>query len=160
MRSEDRTAAGWFSKLKTMEDRGNKSHTKKKCPIDPESLNNPILRHCPYETWSQGAHPVEALGRQTVVSIQYWCLSEPCTKPGRVNRVICTKIQLWEITPHIATSIPRQTSSGTKSATSGISETFPTECSPDLKCVLEHFQYGFVQYHKSLRKNDDIAIPT
>ena len=111
-----------------MEDRGNKSHTKKvpnRSRVPKKLFGGQSL----YKTWSQGAHPVVALGRQRVVSIQYWCLSEPCTKPGRVYRVICTKIQLWEITPHIATSIPRQTSSGTKSVTSGISETFSTECS-------------------------------
>ena len=119
--------------------------TQKKSHTDPKSLKKLCGGQSLYKTWSQGAHPVEALGRQTVVSVQYWCLSEPCTKPGRVYRVICTKIQLWEITPHIATSIPRQTSSGTKSVTSGISETFSTECSPDLKRVLERLQYRFVR---------------
>ena len=98
------------------------------------------------ETWSPAVHQVEALEQLTIVEGLCLFLSVQCTQPGRnyhriespyfkVHAVVIfgsfiymqfcgqSKWGPGEITPHIATSIPRHTNSGTKSATSGISET-------------------------------------
>ena len=97
------------------------------------------------ETWPPTDHPVEALEQPTIVEGLCLFLSVQCTQPAKNhNRILdqdswCTrskfdflqfcgksKCESGEITPHIAASTPRHTSSGTTSASSGISETLST----------------------------------